>query len=250
MIQGVSHLQTRAQHQTHVVRRRREWIFMLFVLLATLAVTALGYFSSVSWLDITAAVLFTTYRLFIAYGIALVLALAIGLLVGWSPFSDYLSPVFDLLQNIPSFALIPFFIAFFGYTDQMIILFATTAILWPILFAILTAIKSAHADLNAAATIFGARGFRRITAYLAPLVFPAVLSGSIVGVAIGWEVIIGAEIISNVSGGLGEFIWHTSAAGFSEASVAGVLVILLVVFEVNRLMWAPRLRDSAKMYAE
>jgi ABC-type nitrate/sulfonate/bicarbonate transport system permease component len=234
----------------HVARRRREWILILSLVLATLAIVSFGYATSVPWIEIIIAVLFTAYRLFIAYGIALALALFIGLFVGWSRFSDYLFPFFDLLQNIPSFALIPFFIAFFGYTDKMIILFAATSIVWPILFAILTAIKSAHADLNAAATIFGARGLRRITAYLAPLVFPAVLSGSIVGVAIGWEAIIGAEIISHVSGGFGEFIQYTSATGFNEASIFGVLVILLVVFEVNRLMWAPRLRESAKMYAE
>ena len=250
MIQSLSHVQTHRQHRMHVTHRRREWLIILFILVVALASFAFGYFKAVSWSDVILAVLITAYRLFVAYGIALALGLVIGLFVGWSRFSDYLFPVFDLLQNIPSFALIPLFIYFFGFTDEMIVLFAVTSIIWPILFSVLTAIKSAHVDLNDAATIFGARGVKRIFYYLAPLVFPAVLSGSIVGVAIGWETVIGAEIISNVSTGFGQYIRVASATGLSQASVVGVFVILLVVFEVNRLIWAPRLRESAKMYAE
>ena len=70
----------------------------------------------------------TTYRLIFAYSIALALGVSIALLVGWLSLTDALFPVFDVLQNVPSFALIPFFIYFLGYTDWMIILFAVSSI--------------------------------------------------------------------------------------------------------------------------
>lgn len=208
-----------------------------------------GYFNTVSWPALLEAVLHTTYRLAIAYAIALILGVSIALLVGWSPFADLFFPVFDVLQNIPSFALIPLFIYFLGYTDVMIILFAVSSIVWPILFAILTAIRSAHKDLNDAATIFGAQGLRRIPFYLAPLSLPAILTGSIVGIAIGWESVIGAEIIAS-AGGFGAFIKNASATGVSEAAIAGMLAILVIVFVVNRVVWAPLLAESSKRYAE
>jgi NitT/TauT family transport system permease protein len=216
---------------------------------AALLLAAFGYFGTVAWLTLTNAVLHTTYRLALAYGIALVLGVCIALLVGWSPFAEILFPVFDILQNVPSFALIPFFIYFLGYTDQMIILFAVSSIIWPILFAVLTAIKSSHVDLNDAATIFGARGLRRISYYLAPLSFPAILTGSIVGIAIGWEAVIGAEIITNITG-FGVFIKDASATGVNQAAIAGMFVILIIVFIVNRMVWAPLLAQSSKRYAE
>ena len=216
---------------------------------AAILLLAFGYFGGVAWPVLGQAVLRTTYRLALAYGIALLLGTFIALLVGWSPFADALFPVFDILQNVPSFALIPFFIYFFGYTDQMIILFAVSSIIWPILFAILAAIKSAHMDLSDAATIFGARGLRRVFYYLAPLSFPAILTGSIVGVAIGWEAVIGAEIIANIAG-FGEFIKTASATGINQAAVAGMFVILIIVFVINRMIWAPLLAESAKRYAE
>jgi sulfonate transport system permease protein len=223
---------------------------MMSVLVIAGIFIASGYFGTVSWWDLIAAVLFTTYRLLIAYGIALMVGVIVGLLVGWSPFSDFLFPVFDILQNVPSFALIPLFIFAFGFTDMMIILFAVSSIVWPILFAVLTAIKSAHSDLNDAATVFGARGLRRVFFYLAPLSFPAILTGSIIGIAIGWETVIGAEIIANIGTGFGLFIRDASATGINQTTIAGILAILVIVFEINRLVWAPLLDESAKLYAE
>ena len=222
---------------------------MAIVVVAAVLLAAAGYFGSVAWPTLGIAVIRTTYRLIAAYGIALAIGVSLALLVGWSPFSDALFPVFDILQNIPSFALIPFFIYFFGLTDQMVILFAVSSILWPILFAVLTAIKSAHRDLSDAATIFGARGLRRIPYYLAPLSVPAILTGSIVGIAIGWESIIGAEIIVNASG-FGAFIKTASVSGIDQSSLAGMFVILIIVFVVNRLVWAPLLAESTRRYAE
>lgn len=207
-----------------------------------------GYFSTVSWPALLDAIMRTTYRLALAYGVALVVGVALGLIVGWSPFTDALFPVFDILQNIPSFALIPFFIYFLGFTDQMIVLFAVSSIIWPILFAVLTAIKNAHRDLDDAATIFGATGLRRIPFYLTPLAYPAILTGSIVGIAIGWESVIGAEIIAHVAG-FGAFATAADASGVSKSAIAGMLAILLIVFVINRLVWAPLLADSSKRYA-
>ncbi len=249
MIRSVAHPATHASQRLHRVRVRRTWLIMLVVALALGALAAFGYFADVAWGPLGDALMRTTYRLIAAYVIALTLGASIALLVGWSPLGDYLFPVFDILQNVPSFALIPIFIYFLGFTTEMIILFAVSSIVWPILFAVLTAIKSAHSDLNDAATIFGATGFRRIPYYLAPLAFPAMLTGSVVGIAIGWEAVIGAEIISQLNG-FGAFIAHAGTMGISPVTIAGTLSILLIVFVINRLIWAPLLSESAKRYAE
>src|ERR1700733_7486543 len=129
MIRSVAHSQTSEWNRSHRQRHRRAWLLMLCIIVAALLLLGTGYFKGVAWLTLTAAVLHTTYRLIFAYLLALVLGTGIALLVGWSPFNDALFPVFDILQNIPSFALIPFFIYFLGYTDQMIILFAVSSIL-------------------------------------------------------------------------------------------------------------------------
>lgn len=249
MVRSVTHLPTRAWHQAHLLRQRRIWFIIAGIVLLALLLDATGYFDGVQWFSLTSAVLHTTYRLVLAYFIALAIGVTIGLLVGWSPIADSLFPIFDILQNVPSFALIPFFIYFLGFTDLMIILFAVSSIVWPILFAILAAIKSAHTDLSDAATIFGARGLKRIRFYLTPLSIPAMLTGSIVGIAIGWESVIGAEIIVSAAG-FGSFIKNASSSGINQEAVAGMFVILIIVFVINRLIWTPLLTESSKHYAE
>ena len=250
MIRNVAHGGTRAWHRAHTRRVRRSWAIVASMVLVTLVFVASGYFSHVDWSTLGDALLHSTYRLAFAYGIALLLGMGIALLVGSSvSLSEMLFPIFDVLQNIPSFALIPIFIYFLGYTDEMIILFAVSSILWPILFAVLTAIRSAHTDLNDAATVFGATGFTRVRLYLTPLAFPAILTGSIVGIAIGWESVIGAEIIANTSG-FGAFIKGATGTGITPATVAGMLAILVLVFVINRLVWTPLLSESTKRYAE
>lgn len=249
MIGSTTHPLTRASHRAHARRYRYAWFLMAVVVCVAFFFAASGYWSSVTWPVLIEAVLHTTYRLALAYAVALVLGVSIALLIGWSPFSDILFPFFDILQNLPSFALFPLFIYFLGFTDVMIVLFAVSSIVWPILFAVLTSIKNAHTDLNDAATIFGATGLRRIRFYLAPLSFPAVLTGSIVGIAIGWEAVIGAEIIANIAG-FGAFIKNVGTSGISPTAIAGALGILVIVFVINRLVWAPLLAESSRRYAE
>ncbi len=249
MIGIISRPKTRSLHHAHALRNRLAWMIMFGIFAAAFISFSVGYFYEVHWVTLFDAVVRTTYRLALAYGLALTLGVTIALLVGWSPFMDLLFPVFDTLQNIPSFALFPLFIYAFGMTDVMIILFAVTSIIWPILFAVLTAIRGAHRDLTDAATIFGATGWREVTDYLAPIAFPAILTGSIVGIAIGWEAVIGAEIIAN-TGGFGAFIESAGASGLSPSALAGAIGILIIVFTVNRLVWAPLLTDSSRRYAD
>lgn len=249
MIGSIGKPKTRLLRHAHRRRNRLAWIMMACLVVAAAVFLAAGHFRGIEWTTLLDAVARTTYRLIAAYLIALVLGVGVALVVGWSPLADFFFPLFDILQNVPSFALFPIFLYLFGLTDTMIIFFAVSSIVWPILFAVLTAIKNAHRDLNDAASIFGATGVKRITAYLAPLSFPSILTGSIVGIAIGWESVIGAEIIA-ASGGFGAFIRTVDTTGLNPGAVAGALAILIIVFVINRIVWAPLLAESSRRYAE
>src|SRR4051812_45218885 len=113
MIGSTVHPQTRALHLQHARRYRYAWALMAVIACAALFFGASGYFSDVGWPNLIEAVLHTTYRLALAYAIALVFGVLVALFVGWSPFTDILFPFFDILQNLPSFALLPLFIYFF-----------------------------------------------------------------------------------------------------------------------------------------
>lgn len=248
MITNIERPRSSAWYRAHLARHRRALAITGGIIAATIILAAFGTFGSISWSALGIALVRTAYRLLAAYIIALVLGTTVALLVGWSPFVDAFFPVFDILQSFPAFALIPFFIYFFGFTDEMIILFAASSIVWPILSAVLTAIKNASRDQADTATLLGARGWKRVRSYLAPFAVPAILTGSVVGIAIGWESVIGAEIIANTSG-FGAFIRTASVSGIDASALVGLLAILILVFVVNRLVWIPFLTESARHYA-
>jgi sulfonate transport system permease protein len=250
MIRSVGHTETRAWHRSHLLRHKRAWLLMVLLLVVAGLLFVTGAFHSVNTGELLRTLFLSTYRLLGGYCIGLIVGAAIAYFIGWnSRLAEGLFPVLDVLQNVPSFAVLPIFVVFMGYTDLMIILFTATGVMWPILFAILSSIRNAHADLNDAASVYGATGIRRVIFYLAPLSFPAVLTGSIVGIAIGWESVIGAELIGGVSG-IGSYIGSAGTVGVTPVLAAGIVGILAVVFTINRLVWAPLLAESSKRYSE
>lgn len=222
--------------------------FFLIALSAAILFLA-GYFINAPWQTIASALGLSLGRLFAGYVLSLVVGVALALAIGASATLGVRAlPIFDVLQNIPSFALIPLFIAFFGYGSLMIVLFAATSIVWPIMFYAASAILGARDELSDAAYVFGARGFNRIFHYLVPLSFPAIITGSIVGISIGWEAVIGGEIIAQTPG-IGSFLNTAGDAGDNRLLAVGILALLFIVFIISRVVWVPLLR-SARKYTE
>ncbi|MBI3573868.1 ABC transporter permease subunit [Candidatus Kaiserbacteria bacterium] len=236
-------------HRFRVYHTRRHFLVSSgLIALSIVVLFAAGYFVNAPWNVIASAIGISIWRVLIGYGISLFLGTLLALLVGASPWGERLLPFFDVLQNVPSFALIPIFILAFGYGSTMIILFAATSILWPIMFYAASAILGAREELSDAATVFGARGWKRLVYYFIPLSFPALVTGSIVGISIGWEAVIGAEIIVNARG-IGSFLNSAGAAGNEKLVAIGIVALLLIVFIVSRVVWVPLLK-SAKRYSE
>lgn len=239
-------------HGSHRFRRYHTFPHILasalIIVLPVLVLFAAGFFVDAPWAVISSALGASLWRLFASYGISLIIGVGLALAVGASSWGERFLPVFDVLQNIPSFALVPLFISAFGYTSTMIVLFSATSIVWPIMFYAASAILGASQELSDAARVFGATGAKRIWYYLLPLSFPALVTGSIVGVSIGWEAVIGAEIIGNEHG-IGSFLNAASAGGENRLFTIGIIALLLLVFVVNRLVWTPLLR-SARRYSE
>ena len=103
---------------------------------------------------------------------------------------------------------------------------------WPT-FAVLTAIKSAHVDLNDATTIL-TRGPKRIRYYLAHS--PSRRTYRINR----WH----CYRMGSGHGAVCEYrrfrrLYKSERLGYESAMIAGMLAILVIVFAVNRLVWTP-----------
>lgn len=189
-------------------------------------------------------------RIVIAYIIAAIVAIFLAFLTVRNKYVEgIMLPLLDVAQSFPSFALLPFLIVLFGANGIAVVIILAINIVWPILFTLIGAIKVGREDLNSAAAIFGAKGWKRLVYFRLPAVFPAFISGSIIGWGEAWDVVVGAEIIAQV-GGVGAFLGKISESGnLVELSLA-ISVYLLLIFVLNQLIWIPLLNYSSRYQSE
>ena len=188
----------------------------------------------------------------VAYLIALIVAIFLALAITANRRAeDWLLPVFDVLQSFPSFALFPVLVAALrNRPETVIISVLVITIIWPILFTIIGAIKNRREDLEEAATIFGAVGWRRLTNFTLPVLMPAIVTGSIVGWGEGWEFIIGAELLVRVQTGIGVYLGLLGDAQQTGLLALGILILMLFLYLINRSLWLPLLHQTTQYESE
>lgn len=193
--------------------------------------------------------LISSLRLLAAFFFSVLLALVLAMGLSRGRKGEFFLPVFDVLQSFPTFAMLPLVIHWFGAGTFTVVIFLIVTMVWPMLFAIISSLKLVRGDWEEAATIFGAKGWRRVLYFALPLAYPGLVTGAIVGLGEGWEAVVGAEIIVGLqAGGLGSFF---SKNGSSESLVLfGVLALLLFIFSLNKLVWLPLLEKSHKLLTE
>ncbi len=229
-------------------KKRHVWTAAAVLLAPVVILAAFGGFAHIDLSDLAGVLAESFYRLVVSYLISLFVGGILAIYLGSRKWVDNVLPAFDVLQNLPSFALIPLFALFLGYTSTMAIIFSATAVIWPIFFYIISAIRTARTDFNEAATVFGATGWKRVIHYYIPVAFPAIVTGSIVGISIGWEAIIGIELIGKLKG-IGTFIDSASTSHDTTAVWGGIIAILVLVFILNKALWTPLMKYT-EHYAE
>jgi NitT/TauT family transport system permease protein len=187
-----------------------------------------------------------------AYIIALVLSVGLALLLSTSSVVEtLLLPFLDVMQSFPSFALFPVLMTALARAPEAVIIFVLTLeMIWPILFSIIGAIKNRQETLEEAATIFGARGWKRLTAFTLPELMPAIVTGSIVGWGEGWEFIIGAELLVHATKGIGSYLGLLGDTQQSNLLALGIVILMLLLFAINKVLWLPLLHRVTQYGSE
>lgn len=191
-------------------------------------------------------------RISVAYVAALTIAVLLALAItAHRVIENIFLPLLDVLQSFPSFALFPVLVTVLQNSPEIIIVSVLALeIIWPILFSIITGVKNRRQDLEEAATIFGATGYRRLRYFRFPSLFPALVSGSIVGWGEAWEFIIGAELLVTVHSGIGHYLGVLGNNHQNRLLGFGILVLMLALFVVNKLIWLPLLKRSTEYQTE
>lgn len=241
----------RYTHSLRVIRKRKHTgkISIIMSLILVIMIFFVG-FTTLDARQFFLGFLESLIRVTISYFIALFIALTLAFLVTISPTVENISvPILDVLQSFPSFALYPLFVLWFGKSGFVTILILLAEMIWPILFTLLGARKQIRQDLLEAGKAFGATGFNYYRYIIFPLILPAVVTGSIVAWGEAWEAIIAAEIIVNISG-VGTYLAQNGSASNSKILLIGILLLLSLLFVLNKYIWLPLLSMSTRYQQE
>jgi ABC-type nitrate/sulfonate/bicarbonate transport system permease component len=182
------------------------------------------------------------WRLGIAFIFATVLAWILVVLLIRGKTESLTLALFDVLQSLPTFTILPIAVHFLGQSESTIIFFLTITIIWPIIFSIVSSLKQVDKSWHEAVAMSRIKGFDYIRYYLFPVTAPGIVTGAIIGLGDGWEALIATEIILKTQSGLGPFFQLFSAS--TSQTVFGVLIFLSVIFTINKFIWLPLLEKS------
>lgn len=241
----------RYTHNLKLIRKRKHATKISLIITSVLAILILVLgFTALDAQKFFIGFFESLTRVVIAYFISVVLAIGVSLIVVSSKtFEEISVPILDVLQSFPSFALFPLLVVWFGRTSLVTILILVISMIWPILFTILSAQKQLKGDLLEAAHLFRATGIKFLIYVLFPLMFPAIITGSIVAWGEAWETIIAAEIIVNVPG-VGTYLAQGGQNLNSTVLLVGILLLLMLLFILNKYIWLPLLNMSTRYQQE
>lgn len=219
--------------------------------------------TDISMQTILLATGYTCLRLLAAYVLAVFVAVPVAFLVTRNEtLESFLLPVFDILESVPILALFPVVVMVFVRFDflngaAVFILFLS--MLWNLVFTLVGGLKIIPKDIFYAARVFGIRGFSLVRRVILPALVPQLVTGSILAVAQGWNLIIVAEVLHTyIPGGaaaldlfgIGSILVDAAAHADDDVFLASVLAMVVVIAVLNLFVWQRLLKYSQRFRFE
>lgn len=178
-------------------------------------------------------VLVTLQRAFSGLGLAILLAVPLGLWMGTNRLVYSLfEPLTELIRPIPSAAYVPVAILFLGIGDTMKIAVVTLACLFPILLNTHGAVRSVDPVLVDTGRTFGYAGLDIARKIVFPAVLPSILTGVRISLGLAMIVSVVAEMVAS-NNGIGYFILNTQQFFRVPDMFAGILTLGVVGYLLN-----------------
>ncbi|MBG9446028.1 hypothetical protein ABE67_07320 [Cytobacillus firmus] len=156
------------------------------------------------------------------------LGLLAGLSVGFSSKVEHtLDPTLQMLRTIPTLAVIPLFILWFGFGEVSKVLLIAKGAFFPLYVNAFLGIRSVDAKLFDVAKVLEFSRWKQITNLILPSALPNILLGLRLALGAAWLALVAAELMGS-SEGIGYLI--TDARQFSQTTVVFVGIIIFAVF--------------------
>jgi NitT/TauT family transport system permease protein len=176
-------------------------------------------------------------RVGVGFGIAVLLAIPLGLWMGWVHGAFVtLNPIFQILRPISPIAWIPLAILWFGVGNASPIYLIFIASVFPMIVQTTTGVHTIEKRYLRAAENFGVSRRKLFLQVVFPASLPQIIVGMRIGLGVAWLVVVAAEMIA-LRSGLGYMIIDSRNAGNRyDLVIAGMIIIGLIGLLLDGLM--------------
>ena len=175
-------------------------------------------------------------RILVGVGIALGLAIPLGVLMGWYEDLDSVaSPIIEVLRPIPPIAWIPLAILWFGIGLGSKVFIIAIGVFFPTLINTYIGVKFVDPLLIKAGQTLGAKDKDILWEVVVPASVPLIVAGVRIGVGLGMMCLVAAELVA-ASTGLGYLIMLGGDDLKPELSITGMILIGLLGLIADRVI--------------
>ena len=180
----------------------------------------------------------TLYRMLLGFGIAIVVGLPLGILMGrYRPVENFFLPLASALMPIPSLAWVPVFILWFGLGNTVSVLIVFYAAMFPMLLNAWSGVRSVNQLWLRAAGAMGANENALFWKVIIPGASPFIITGMRQAFLRSWIAVVGAEMIAASDWGLGWVIYDAKEFLNADVMLASLAVIGALGFLFERVVF-------------
>ncbi len=175
---------------------------------------------------------FSMLRVAAGYGLAVLVAIPLGFLIGMSPLMNKaLDPFIQIMKPVSPLAWMP--LALYTIKDSglsaIFVIFICS--LWPMLVNTAFGVSGVRKEwLNVARTL-EVGPWRRAFTVILPAAAPTIFTGMRISIGIAWLVIVAAEMLVGGTG-IGYFVWNE----WNNLSITNVIIAILLIGVVGMLL--------------
>jgi len=207
-------------------------------LLPTIPVIAQALFASIADGTMIEHAAFTLYRVMFGFSLAVVVGLPLGILMArFQRIEHFCLPLVSALMPIPSFALVPLFMLWFGIGNLTTILIVFYAATFPMLFNTWSGVRSVNPIWLRAAGAMGADEHSLFWKVIIPGASPFIITGMRQSFLRAWIAVVGAEMIAASDWGLGWVIFDAKEFLNTDIMLAALIVIGVIGFVFERMVF-------------
>lgn len=175
--------------------------------------------------------------MFIGLGIAIVVAVPIGSLLGMSRIAyRMVTLLVEIMRPIPALALAPLAILLFGLSVSATTSLVVWTAVWPILVNSIYGMHQVDPVAIDTARSFGMRHWAIIRSVALPSGAPFIAMGIRVSIGVALAVAVAAEMVAGSGNGLGGWILQASSGGSLLPVYAAAVLVGILGYLLNRLV--------------